>query len=332
MHCSLDGDLKKWGAFRILLLCLVVGWGQWAFVDDEDDSEGPVMGYEDLNCEGDGVRFESLVVMLQSNDPVYWSWHIEGSKRKCKNVEMEEMVVTGTRLPTVSFSSASFSGSATSSFTRHVLHSLTRWSDEAWVNAMNDAQACWRRKARDADVKFLDQEFTVNVNWELWGQGETIYDPSDMSFQSIEINPDVIGAEASRFKHYFYTDLVYTLIHESIHAERLVEGTYYTHPEHGYFDQVYDEREVQKLAYQRYWDIYGKQPPFKYMSDREFNQSVRKYNRLKEEFMDLVNENDLSNEERIEEKKKEIKAEAAKLNRGVKNDDYYWRDDKIDTC
>lgn len=321
--------------YRVVLVALGLLLGGFASGNDEQSQSEPVMGYVKLNCKGEGQQFESKILMLQSDDPIYWSWHIVGSKRKCENIHenMEEMVIVGTRLPSVNFNSASFSGLPRSRFTMHVMGSLKRWSDEAWVDAMNETQACWRQKARAEGVEFLAQDFLINVNWELAGQGETEFNRDDMSFESIEINPTVIGNEAYRHKHYFYTDLVYTLIHESIHAERLVEGSYALHPVDGGFDIVRDEREVQKLAFNRYFDIYGKKPPFKYMSDGQFTRKVKKYDRLRRELQQLLDENKpAKNKKRIDSKKLEIEAEVAKLNQGVKNGDYNWKNDKIETC
>ena len=93
-----------------------------------------------------------------------------------------------------------------------------------------------------------------------------------------------------------------------------------------------EEREVQKLEYDRYEEIYGKRSPFKYMSDKDFEGRVKRYDRLNKQLIDLVNENNPRNNTRIEWLKEQIREEAARLNQGVKNDDYNWKEDKISGC
>ena len=244
----------------LLVFVLLFCFG--ATAENTDSESRPVIGYQELDCQGESQEFESET-LLQKGTELYWSWHPVDDPESCSNLEMEEIVVYGQKIPDVFF---------TPLIVPSVLSSIdfNEWSKRRWNKAIRETQNCWRKKAREAGVSFHKKKFKIEVDWSLQSQGLTVRrEKADGSWvlDGIFINPRVIGEEASVHNHWFYTDFVYTIIHETIHAERLITEEFIDHV-------ILEERKVQELAFDRYKDIYGKQPPFSYKLKTDLEQEL----------------------------------------------------------
>ena len=120
---------------------------------------------------------------------------------------------------------------------------------------------------------------------------------------------------------------MYTIIHETIHAERLFNEKFLD-------DTIMEEREVQELAYKRYKAIYGKEPPFHFKEKDELKQEMiaRGFDSLSKEYTALSNSTDPKDQQRFHDVINQLTELSYELMRGVPNRDYDKDRDKIDRC
>ena len=300
---------------------------------EEEEYRGPVIGYKDSDCTGESKRFKSKN-HLQRGNVLYWSWHPPDDESDCTNLLVEHgSVIYGKRLRRVIYTdylSPSILG----------MVNMRRWRDSDWRSAMRDTQACWQRKARARNVAYGKGRYSLKLDWNLGASGEARIDwkKEPPKFDGIYINPQAIGygATSADPKHWYYTDFVYTLIHETIHAERFFSGEYIRLRENSSTPHmVWEEREVQELAYNRYKAIYpNKEPPFSFKTVDELEKEMEEtgWYDLSEEWARLKDSTDPKDVEEFRKVDADLMALAYQLMQGVDNDDYDMSEDRIDPC
>lgn len=300
---------------------------------EEEEYRGPVIGYKDSDCTGESKRFKSKN-RLQRGNVLYWSWHPPDDESDCTNLPVEDgSVVYGKRLRRVIYTdylSPSILG----------MVKMRMWRDSEWRSAIRDTQACWQRKARARNVAYGKGRYNLTLTWNLGAQGYTEIDWNEEPpiFKRIHIDPQAIGygATSADPKHWYYTDFVYTLIHETIHAERFFSGKYIRSSEgSSTLHMVREEREVQELAYRRYKAIYpNKEPPFSFKTVVELEQEMEEtgWNELSKKWVRLKNSTDPKDVEEFQKVDADLTALSYQLMQGVENKAYDKSQDRIDPC
>ena len=98
---------------------------------------------------------------------------------------------------------------------------------------------------------------------------------------------------------------------------------------------VWEEREVQELAYNRYKAIYpNKEPPFSFKTVDELEKEMEEtgWYDLSEEWARLKDSTDPKDVEEFRKVDADLMALAYQLMQGVDNDDYDMSEDRIDPC
>lgn len=278
----------------VLLLALV--FCTISFTDD--DEEGPILAYTDHNCQEENpVAFELLNAMYK-DDQAYWSYvHANDQKQTCHRFTIDEMVIVAKRrsIRTVFYDTP-----------LSTLHSLARsaysggryfpqlWSEEAWLESFREIDACWKAQARNAGLYIPNVEYEFK-NPTLEEASEHDYAPGTAVYKdgSVTIYINVVSV-LGYARQSFYNYYVETIIHEAIHAERMLGGN--ADP-----DDIWEEWFVQWRTYDRYKQIYGVEPPSKPLEWPEFNNLHIERNRLKIEI-------EFAREERNEARAKSLEA------------------------
>ena len=185
----MKGYCKRHSLFPLLTLVLLFCFETTA--ENADSKSRPVIGYQELDCQGESQEFESET-LLQKGTELYWSWHPVDDPESCSNLEMEEIVVYGQKIPDVFF---------TPLIVPSVLSSIdfSEWSKRRWNKAIRKTQNCWRKKAKEASVSFLKKMFKIEVDWDLQSQGLTVRKRKangSWVLEGIFINPRVIESDA----------------------------------------------------------------------------------------------------------------------------------------
>lgn len=260
------------------------------------------IGYDGEDCTGEEHEFEDYEELTRSTNPKILSYKDEDDEEdECfEALPMEEMVVTGVRIPSTNYllgpmlgiliyrTPAGFYDSSTSILDRP-------WTDEDhWQPKVEGMEECWRTKAAnnrsnlaslDSDIR-MNFEAAMNTRYDVYADSTlSEWTPSgikerlgyffvDGSVRQIRIN----GPAHLKYGLSLYDDfqpgfaMAQTHIHEALHVARTIRkwnlGT-----------KEEEERKVQKLAYEITKALWGVEPPLGYAEEGTKTPKNSNYNK-----------------------------------------------------
>ena len=234
------------------------------------DARGKLIGYFMFGCFGEeGERFNSVEELMAADD-AYLSYR--DADGQCVNVEITletvDKILRGidewiNDIATPSPASSQFG----------------RITAEVWNSYFAKVRECWNAKAKESGLTLYNQEDNPH-SLELYDPTKHHNVPANeishaggfysATTNTIYIKPATIlnaSIGMTGKPKNFYDSLVYVMIHEAVHAKRTKDSEREDNPE-------VEEREVQKIAYDFYKKIFGKEPPYSYndLSDEEIHE------------------------------------------------------------
>lgn len=245
------------------------------------------IGYETTDCTGDKHEFDSYGDLTRSVNPVIKSYTSQADDdSECfEALEMEELVVTGTRIPPVMFSTllTNIFYDTPARFWSVDWATINReWTDvEHWKKQAKDMEACWRNKASLNWRRITNSWHRRNLNAAMSTGYHVLADSNIDAWGMADPNANAIIINGQRIlKDSHEYDLLpgfakaQSHLHEGLHLGRLRQGIISVNE----WGTTQEEQTVQMLAYHISKDLWDAEPPLGFQSvgdseDSPFNDA-----------------------------------------------------------